>query len=108
MFTCSKLTIETLEQGVFIVDFEHISQLVLVFLFSSINFEHAIPGTNVKPSDCGLSDHPQLFFKKDMIEANELETYENSYPFDLIFSLCSDTKKYNIQYYYSINYFISI
>ena len=38
-FTCSKLTIETLEQGVkyvrsgvFIVNFEHISHLVLVFL----------------------------------------------------------------------------
>ena len=43
-----------------------------------------------------------------MIEANELETSGNNYPFDLIFSLCSDTKKYNIQYCYSINYFISI
>ena len=29
VFTCSKLTIETLEQG---VNFEHISHLVLVFL----------------------------------------------------------------------------
>ena len=48
-FTCSKLTIETVEQdvkyvrrhwrhsGVFIVDFEHISYLVLVFLFLPLN-----------------------------------------------------------------------
>ena len=57
-FTCSKLTIETLEQGVkicskltikkperrqwsrsgvFIVNFEHISHLVLVFLLLTLN-----------------------------------------------------------------------
>ena len=46
--TCSKLTIETLEQGVkkwrqwrrsgvFIVNFEHISHLVLVFLLLTLN-----------------------------------------------------------------------
>ena len=42
--TCSKLAIETLEQGVkwrrsgvFIVNFEHISHLVLVFLVSTLN-----------------------------------------------------------------------
>ena len=44
---CSKLTIETLEQGVkyvhwrrsgvFIVNFEHISHLVLVFLLLTLN-----------------------------------------------------------------------
>ena len=51
-FTCSKLTIETLEQvakyvqignwrrsGVFIINFEHISHL---FLVSIVNFEHEI------------------------------------------------------------------
>ena len=38
-FTCSNLTIETLEQ----VNFEHISHLVLVFLL----FEHAIAGWHV-------------------------------------------------------------
>ena len=46
VFTCSKLTIETLEQGVkyhcrrsgvFIVNFEHISHLVLVFLLLTLN-----------------------------------------------------------------------
>ena len=31
-FICSKLTIGTLDQGVFIVNFEHISHLALVFL----------------------------------------------------------------------------
>ena len=47
--TCKKLTIETLEQGVkyvrhhwrhsgvFIVNFEHISQLALVFLLLTLN-----------------------------------------------------------------------
>ena len=45
--TCSKLTIETLEQGVkyvqwcrsgvFIVNFEHISHLVLVFLLLTLS-----------------------------------------------------------------------
>ena len=42
-FTCSKLTVGTLEQGVkfvqsyvFIVNFEHISQLVLVFLLLTL------------------------------------------------------------------------
>ena len=44
-FTCSKLTIETLEQGVkyksgvFIVNFEHISHLVLVFLLLTLNMQ---------------------------------------------------------------------
>ena len=44
---CSKLTIKTPERrqwrrsGVFIVNFEHISHLVLVFLY---NFEHLIAG----------------------------------------------------------------
>ena len=45
VFTCSKLTIESLEQGVnycrysgvFIVNFEHISQLVLVFILLTLN-----------------------------------------------------------------------
>ena len=41
VFTCSKLTTETLEQccrhGVFIVNFEHISHLVLVFLLLTLN-----------------------------------------------------------------------
>ena len=39
-FTCSKVTIETLEQGVkyvFIVNFEHISHPVLVFLALTLN-----------------------------------------------------------------------
>ena len=46
-FTCSKLTIETLElgvkyvqwrcSGIFIVNFEHISYLVLVFLLLTLN-----------------------------------------------------------------------
>ena len=36
-FTCSKLAKETLEQGVFIVNFEHILQLVLVFLLLMLN-----------------------------------------------------------------------
>ena len=46
-FTCSKLTIETLEQGVkyrqwrrfgvFIVNFEHISHRVLVFLLLTLS-----------------------------------------------------------------------
>ena len=40
-FTCSKLTIETLEQGVkygvFIVNYENISHLVLVFLLLTLN-----------------------------------------------------------------------
>ena len=40
-FTCSKLTIETLDvrhrSGVFIVNFEHISHLVLVFLLLTLN-----------------------------------------------------------------------
>ena len=46
-FTCSKLTIETLEQGVkkvqiccsgaFIVSFEHISHLFQVFLLLTLN-----------------------------------------------------------------------
>ena len=48
-FTCAKLTIETPEQGVeyvycnsrrsggFIVNFEHISHLFLVFLFLTLN-----------------------------------------------------------------------
>ena len=40
VFTSSKLTTETLEQGVkyvFIVNFEHISHLVLVFLLLTLN-----------------------------------------------------------------------
>ena len=48
-FTCSKLTVETLEQGVkyvqkceicsgiFIVNFEHISHLVVVFLLLAVD-----------------------------------------------------------------------
>ena len=38
-FTCSKLTIETLERrsSVFIVNFEHISHLVLVFLLLTLS-----------------------------------------------------------------------
>ena len=36
-FTFPKLTIETLEQGNFIVNFEHISQLVLVILLLTLN-----------------------------------------------------------------------
>ena len=41
-FTCSKLTIETLEQGVkyvqsFIANFEHILHLVLVFLWLTLS-----------------------------------------------------------------------
>ena len=45
-FTCSKLTVEALEQGVkyvqcrsgiFIVNFEHISPLVLVFVLLTLN-----------------------------------------------------------------------
>ena len=43
-FACSKLTVETLEQGlkyvqsdVFMVNFEHISHLVLVFLLLTLN-----------------------------------------------------------------------
>ena len=41
-FTCSKLTIETIEKGVklfgvFIVNFEHISHFVLVFLLLTLN-----------------------------------------------------------------------
>ena len=40
-FTCSKLTIETVEQwrrsGIFIVNFEHVSHLVLVFLLLTSN-----------------------------------------------------------------------
>ena len=38
-FTCSKLTIETLKQGIFIVNFEHISQLVLVFPLLTLNMQ---------------------------------------------------------------------
>ena len=43
-FTCSKLTIETLEHhwprsGIFIVNFEHILHLVRVWI---VNFEHVI------------------------------------------------------------------
>ena len=43
VFNCSKLTIKTLEpgvkrrSGVFIVNCEHISQLVLVFLLLNLN-----------------------------------------------------------------------
>ena len=38
-FTCAKLTIETLEHcfGVFIVNFEHISHLVVVFLLLTLS-----------------------------------------------------------------------
>ena len=41
-FTCSKLTIETLEHhwcrsGIFIINFEHISHLVLVFVLLTLN-----------------------------------------------------------------------
>ena len=35
-FTCSKLTIETQEQ-VFIVNFKHVSHLLLVFLLLTLN-----------------------------------------------------------------------
>ena len=34
---CSKLTIETLEHGIFNVNFEHISYLVLVFLLLTLS-----------------------------------------------------------------------
>ena len=37
VFTCSKLTIKTLEQGVSIVNFEHISHFILVFNFELVN-----------------------------------------------------------------------
>ena len=36
-FTCSKSTTEPLEQGVFIVNSEHISHLVPVFLLLTLN-----------------------------------------------------------------------
>ena len=36
-FTCPKSAIETLEHGVFIVNFEHISNFVLVFLLLTLN-----------------------------------------------------------------------
>ena len=42
-FACSKITTETLEQGVkygaFIVNLKHISQLVLVFLSLTLNMQ---------------------------------------------------------------------
>ena len=47
MWSCSKLTIKTLEQGVniFKVNFEHTSRLVLVFLLLTfVKFEHVIAG----------------------------------------------------------------
>ena len=34
---CSKFTIRTLRSGVFIVNFEHISHLVLVFILLTLN-----------------------------------------------------------------------
>ena len=44
-FTYSKLTIETLEQFIVIVNFEHISHLCFsVFI---VNFEHIIAGWNL-------------------------------------------------------------
>ena len=55
IFTCSKLTTETLEQGVkcrfggFIVNFEHISQLILVFLL--LNFSKQFPAGKVGTKD---------------------------------------------------------
>ena len=55
VFTCSKLTTETLEQGVkcrfgvFIVNFEHISQLILVFLL--LNFSKQFPAGKVGTKD---------------------------------------------------------
>ena len=45
--------------------------------------------TNFKRSDCGSSVHLKSFFKRSITEANELETYVNTYSFDLIFSFCS-------------------
>ena len=36
-FTCSKLTMETLEQSIFIVNFKHILRLVLVFLLLTLS-----------------------------------------------------------------------
>ena len=36
-FTCSKLTMETLEQSIFFVNFKHISRLVLVFLLLTLS-----------------------------------------------------------------------
>ena len=47
-FTCSKLTIETVEQGCeicFIVNFEHISHLCSSV--SIVNFEHVIAGWDI-------------------------------------------------------------
>ena len=46
----------------------------------------AAPFTNVKRYDCGSSAH---HFKRSIIKSNEFKTYVNTYPFDLIFSLCS-------------------
>ena len=50
-FTCSNLTIETLEQGVkyvllyvFIVNFEHISHFAPFSVFSIVNFEQVNAG----------------------------------------------------------------
>ena len=49
-FTCSKLTIDTLRtcrlSGVFIVNFEHISHLVLVFLLLTLNMQ--LPAGNMR------------------------------------------------------------
>ena len=36
-FTCSMLTVETVEKGVFIAHFEHISDLFLVFVLLTLN-----------------------------------------------------------------------
>ena len=54
-FTCSKLTIETLEQGcrsgVFIVNFEHISHLVCTF-----NLRPMSTGENIQKRETGQAE----------------------------------------------------
>ena len=72
---CSKLTIKTSERrhwrrsGVFIVNFEHISHLVLVFLF--VHFEHVIVGWDDPLCDT-ISSSTDLHLD-DLMEIAELE-----------------------------------
>ena len=77
---CSKLTIKTLEQhhwrrsGIFIVNFEHISHLVLVFLLLTLNIQLSA-GPNV------MKEYNHCTEAKNVLFNNKLRASRNQIEF---------------------------
>ena len=77
-FACSKLTMKILQQGVFIVNFEHILGLVLVFLLLTLNMQlapgFALPCTSMLHTGLcpGCVGEPEAYSELSQISKKEL------------------------------------